>query len=153
MGTVVDETSKVHGALEAADAVDGCASIVGARAPRKSSARITLVLIGAAALGGLAGCGNLETDQPRSRDVYASIEDCRADWGNPGDCEEIQPERSATGHRVYYGPRYYSRTGSVAGYSPSPRVGSRATGTVSSTPARGGFGASAARHGSSSSAS
>ena len=45
---------------------------------RKSSSHVTLVLIGVAAI---AGCGE------QKRDVYASREDCLADWGNkPEDC-------------------------------------------------------------------
>ena len=48
---------------------------------------LTLVLISAAGLGGLAGCGNLENNERVNRDVYANMEACKADWGNPGDCE------------------------------------------------------------------
>jgi hypothetical protein len=114
---------------------------------------LTLVLISAAGLGGLAGCGNLENNERVNRDVYANMEACKADWGNPGDCEEIPAQRSATGTSSYYGPRYFSRTGSTTGYSSTTRPGSRSSGTVSSTPSRGGFGASASRHGGSSSSS
>lgn len=120
---------------------------------RKRSVHLTLVLISAAGLGGLAGCGNLESNERVNRDVYANMEACKADWGNPGDCEEIPAQRSATGSSSFYGPRYYSRTGSSTGYSPTSRPGSRSSGTVSSTPSRGGFGASASRHGGSSSSS
>lgn|GEM_PF-868945 len=120
---------------------------------RMRSLNLTLVLMGTAALGGLAGCGNLESGGSTSRDVYANMDACKADWGNPGDCEEIQPSRSATGTSGYYGPRYSSRSGS-SGYSTTSRPGSRATGTLSSSPvSRGGFGASASRHGGGSSAS
>lgn len=114
---------------------------------------LTLVLISAAGLTGLAGCGNLESNDRVNRDVYANLEACKADWGNPGDCEEIPAQRSATGTSSFYGPRYYSRSGSSTGYSPTSRPGSRSSGTVSSTPSRGGFGASASRHGGSSSSS
>lgn len=120
---------------------------------RKRSVHLTLVLISAAGLGGLAGCGNLENNERVNRDVYANMEACKADWGNPGDCEEIPAQRSATGTSSYYGPRYFSRTGSTTGYSSTTRPGSRSSGTVSSTPSRGGFGASASRHGGSSSSS
>jgi uncharacterized protein YgiB involved in biofilm formation len=116
---------------------------------RKRSLHLTLVFISAAAL---AGCGRLEDSRGVSRDVYANLEECRADWGNPEDCEEIDEKRSATGTRSFYGPRYTSRTGSSGGYSTSTRPGSRSKGTVSSggTASRGGFGASSSRHSSSS---
>ncbi len=115
---------------------------------RKRSIHLTLVFISAAAL---AGCGRLENDAT-SRDVYANLEECRADWGNPEDCEEIDEKRSATGTRSFYGPRYTSRTGSSGGYSTTTRPGSRAKGTVSSgaSASRGGFGSSSSRHSSSS---
>jgi len=116
-------------------------------AVRKRSLQLSLVLISAAALG---GCGNLESGDNLSRDVYANMEACKADWGTPGDCEEIDSTRSATGTRSFYGPRYYSRSGSY-GYSTSSRPGSRSAGTVSSSPKRSGFGASGSRHSSSSS--
>jgi uncharacterized protein YgiB involved in biofilm formation len=117
---------------------------------RKRSLHLTLVLIGAATL---AGCGRLENDAGTSRDVYANLEECRADWGNPEDCEEIDEKRSATGSRAFYGPRYSSRTGSYSGgYSTTTRPGSRSKGTVSgaSSAKRGGFGSSSSRHSSSS---
>ena len=115
---------------------------------RKRSVHLSLVLISAAALGGAAGCSNMENGDNLNRDVYANIEECKADWGTPGDCEEIESTRSATGSRSFYGPRYYSRSGSIgsSGYSPYSRPGSRAKGTVSSAPSRGGFGASSSRH-------
>jgi uncharacterized protein YgiB involved in biofilm formation len=117
---------------------------------RKRSLQLTLVFISAAAI---TGCGRLESDRGTSRDVYANLEECRADWGNPEDCEEIDEKRSATGTRSYYGPRYTSRTGSSGGYSTTTRPGSRAKGTVSSgsSASRGGFGSSSSRHSSSSS--
>lgn len=118
--------------------------------PRWSSRHLTLVLISAAALGSVSGCGNLENNDRLSRDVYASIEACKADWGNPGDCEEVPAARSASGTHSFYGPRYYSRSGSY-GYTSTARPGSRSSGTVSSSPSRGGFGASASAHGGSSS--
>jgi uncharacterized protein YgiB involved in biofilm formation len=129
-------------------AVEGVAAAFRSKAQRKRSIHLSLVLISAAALGGAAGCSNIENGEKLNRDVYANIEECKADWGTPGDCEEIQPARSATGSHSYYGPRYYSRSGSVglSGYSSFTRPGSRAKGTVSSSPSRGGFGASSAHH-------
>ena len=119
---------------------------------RMRSLNLTLVLMGAAALGGLTGCGNLESNKNTSRDVYANLEACKADWGNPDDCEEVNS--STAGHssgiggsRGFYGPRYTSRSGTT-GFSTEARPGSRASGTVSSSSAsRGGFGSSASRHG------
>jgi uncharacterized protein YgiB involved in biofilm formation len=115
------------------------------RLRRMRSLNLSLVLIGATALGGLAGCGNLESGASNSRDVYANLEACKADWGTPGDCEEVESTRSATGTRAYYGPRYSSRSGTY-GYNSTPRTGSRSVGSVSSSASRGGFGASASRH-------
>ena len=115
------------------------------------SLNLSLVLISATALGGLAGCGNLESGPTNSRDVYANLEACKADWGTPGDCEEVDSKRSATGHAGFYGPRYSSRSGSAYGFNSTPRPGSRSSGSVTSTVSRSGFGASASRHSSGSS--
>jgi uncharacterized protein YgiB involved in biofilm formation len=99
---------------------------------RKSSARVTLLLIGVAAL---SGCGE------QRRDMYASREDCLADWGNkPEDCVA-----GSGGHGgVFYGPSYtapwwrgssgFGRTGSHA--VSSVHASSVSRGSVS----RGGFG-------------
>jgi uncharacterized protein YgiB involved in biofilm formation len=102
---------------------------------RKSSSRITLVLIGAAALGAtLGGCGRSEETR---RDVYASKEDCLADWGNtPQDCEPAYDRRTgnaATTH--YYGRPYTYRSGSSTSSRSGKSIGS-------STVSRGGFGSS-----------
>jgi uncharacterized protein YgiB involved in biofilm formation len=107
---------------------------------RKSSTRVTLVLIGVAALA--AACG----DEKR-RDVYATKEDCLADWGNkPQDCTPATEQRHAS-HGFWYGPMYggfmrggggwSSRSGSRSIGSSSPGSGSR------SSISRGGFGSSA----------
>ena len=120
--------------------------------PRMRSLNLSLVLISATALGGLAGCGNLESGATNSRDVYANMEACKADWGTPGDCEEVDSKRSATGTTGFYGPRYSSRSGAY-GFNSTPRSGSRSVGSVASSASRGGFGASASRHSSGSSAS
>jgi uncharacterized protein YgiB involved in biofilm formation len=100
---------------------------------RKSSSHITLVLIGAAALGTLAGCNREEI----RRDVYASKQDCLADWGNtPQDCEPAYDRRTGNAATTHYYGRPYSYSGGAA--SPS-RTGK----TIgSSTVSRGGFGAS-----------
>jgi len=106
---------------------------------RKSSGRVTLVLIGLAAL---SGCG--QDDQ--RRDVYASRDDCLADWGNkPEDCTPATDSRYG-GRGYYYGPSYgYHSSGSGSSWSRSSS--SRSIG--SSSTSRGGFGGSS--HSSSSS--
>jgi len=108
---------------------------------RKSSGRVTLVLIGVAAL---SGCGKDER-----RDVYASKEDCLADWGNkPEDCTPASEERHR-GTGFFYGPLYAGRAfggGSGSSWTSSGR--SRSIGTTSSSSSgssfssRGGFGSS-----------
>jgi len=107
---------------------------------RKSSARITLVLIGVAAL---AGCGRAQKEQ---RDVYASREDCLADWGNkPEDCKPGTEARHAS-RGFWYGPIYpipYGTGSSVFSRGSTRSIGSSGAGTHSSSVSRGGFGSSA----------
>jgi uncharacterized protein YgiB involved in biofilm formation len=118
--------------------------------PRKSSSRITLVLLGAAAL---AGCGQ-EGDALR-RDVYATKDDCLKDWGDELKCEQqTAPVRSSGSHGGFWlGPMYRSGQFGSSGYgrphgsADSARPGSRAV--ASSHVSRGGFGASGAAHASS----
>lgn len=101
---------------------------------RRSSSQVTLVLIGAAALGtGVTGCSREEI----RRDVYASKADCLADWGNtPQDCEPAYDRPTGNGHVTHYYGRPYTFTGD--GSSPS-----RSGKTIgSSTVSRGGFGSS-----------
>ncbi len=101
--------------------------------PRKSSAKVTLVLLGAAAL---TSC----SDPIDTRDVYASRAQCVQDWGDEQKCEPVRDGRYTTSH--YYGPRYTS-SHSSEGVS-GPRTGSRAI--ASSHISRGGFGSSASSH-------
>jgi len=122
--------------------------------PRKSSTRVTLVLLSAAAL---ASCGQQES--ALRRDLYASKEDCLKDWGDELKCaEQAAPARSgsATGgyHGGYwYGPFYRSGehgSSSISrphGTVDAARPGSRAVGT--SHISRGGFGGSGSAHASS----
>ena len=107
---------------------------------RKSSARVTLVLIG---LATLAGCGKDDT----RRDVYRTREDCLADWGNkPEDCSPATESRHA-GTGYWYGPMYAHRSGAGTswmnrgGSSSSRSIGSSST-SRSSSVSRGGFGSS-----------
>ncbi len=67
------------------------------RRPRKSSACVTLVLIGAAAL---SACGDAPSTNRRA--AYATREECLADWGDPKDCEEQAAQGAARSRS--YGP-------------------------------------------------
>ena len=66
--------------------------------PRKSSACVTLVLLGAAAL---AGCSDSSTSGRRAQ--YATREACLADWGDPAECDEQHATRSDGSSYRYYG--------------------------------------------------
>jgi hypothetical protein len=101
----------------------------------RRSSKVTLVLIG---LGVLAGCG-----EEKRQDVYASREDCLADWGKkPEDCKpSTDPRHSGRGY--FMGPlvavpgmfgRGFSSWGDSTGSS-SSSSGSRSV-------SRGGFGSS-----------
>lgn len=106
---------------------------------RRSSSQITLVLIGATALGAtIGGCSREEM----RRDVYASKEDCLADWGNtPTDCEPAYDRRTGSATTThYYGRPYAYRSGSSSSRSISAPRSSKSIG--SSTVSRGGFGSS-----------
>jgi uncharacterized protein YgiB involved in biofilm formation len=116
--------------------------------PRKSSSRVTLVLLGAAAL---ASCGQQESTL--RRDLYANKEDCLKDWGDELKCaEQPAPARSGSGYPggYWYGPFYRSGDyGSSSlsrphGTLDSPRPGSHAVAT--SHISRGGFGGSGLAH-------
>ena len=112
------------------------------RRPRKSSACVTLVLIGAAAL---SGCG--EGPATSRRASYATKEECLADWGDPKECEQ-QEARQGDGTRshFFWGPS----TGSSRSYGGGSRSSSSSRGSSSSgghSISRGGFGS----HGSSAS--
>ena len=124
---------------------------------RRSPSSITLVLIGTAALYGCSG------EDTARRDVYRTRLDCQQDWGDePSKCE---PVRSGAHSGYYYGPRYRDDRRHNAGTTSLPRQGSAAIGTAhvsradsghstgsSHSPGttRGGFGASASAHSSSS---
>ena len=115
--------------------------------PRKSSSRITLVILGAAAL---TACG--QNQDTLRRDVYASRDDCVKDWGDEQKCEEQAQARASSGSRggFWYGPAYRSGQFGSAGVArphgtvDSSRPGSRSVAT--SHVSRGGFGASGAAH-------
>ena len=103
---------------------------------RKSSGRVTLVLIGVAAL---TACSRADDQR---RDVYASREDCLADWGNkPEDCSPATEPRHA-GRGWFYGPSYSYHSGGGYMWTHIARGTSRSLGSTSSHTSRGGFGAS-----------
>jgi uncharacterized protein YgiB involved in biofilm formation len=104
---------------------------------RKSSGRVTLVLIGVAALG---GCGGGDDSR---RDVYATREDCLADWSNrPQDCTPATDDQHRS-RGYFYGPAYTHHSG-TSGSTWTSRSGSgRSIGSSSSGVSRGGFGSSA----------
>jgi len=103
--------------------------------PRKSSASVTLVLIGAAAV---TGCGPSADDDAARRKQYATKEACVADWGDPDECAQQSVQQPDGTRRHYYS---YSGSGSRWGFG---HGGS--TGTTSRSIARGGFGASGHAH-------
>ena len=103
--------------------------VEGGRTRRRSS-RVVLVLLGGMSL---AACGD-----GQERQVYASPEDCREEWGE----ERCEPAGSGHPHGHTYGPSYH-RGSPPQRLGPSGAQPSKAVGTVS----RGGFGRSAASHG------
>ena len=116
---------------------------------RRMSRRITLVLIGTAAL---AGC-NPETPK-MARDHYASLEDCAADWGRPENCDRVQSSGYTGGGYIFRGPPYAAANRGAArqeAFEEAQRRGrpglvdparqGRAIGSAVEPTARGGFGA------------
>lgn len=53
---------------------------------------------------GLSGCS--EQPGPLVRDHYATLEDCAADWGRPGNCDRVLSSGYAGGKVVFRGPAY-----------------------------------------------
>lgn len=123
---------------------------------RRASKQITLVLIGTAAL---ASC----SQQPvtNTRDQYASLEDCAADWGRPEHCEPVRSS-GVPGGFLFWGLPYAAGlretarsnalndargsagAGGAGGAAVDPSRQGRAIGkaTVPAPTARGGFGSS-----------
>ena len=117
---------------------------------RRSSARITLVLIGSAAMARDLDSRITELVS----DHYASREECAADWGAPEYCERVNVTgaSSSGGHVYFRGPTYYPgsrdrlqqqiREGmGQRGLAPSDRAVARST--LPAATSRGGFGTSA----------
>jgi uncharacterized protein YgiB involved in biofilm formation len=102
---------------------------------RKSSGQVTLVLIGVAALGGCGGDDN-------RRDVYATREDCLADWGNkPQDCTPATDDKHRS-RGYFYGPAYTHYSGGSGSSWSRGTTTNRSIGSASSSVSRGGFGSS-----------
>ena len=101
---------------------------------RKSSGRVTLVLIGVAAL---SAC----SEDDHRRDVYATREDCLADWAKkPQDCTPAtDPSHARSGY--WYGPTYPYRSSSGSSWMSGTR-GTTSRSIGSSGVSRGGFGSS-----------
>ena len=115
---------------------------------RRASTRISLVLIGTAALGACE-----QPPKTMARDHYATVEDCAADWGRPDSCDRVQSSGYPGGAFIFRGPPYAlgardsarseafgeaERGGRSALVDPS-RQG-RSIGTAIEPTARGGFG-------------
>ncbi len=115
---------------------------------RRSSREITLVLIGTA----LASCSQQPATQ--TRDQYASLEDCAADWGRPEHCEPVRSS-GVPGGFLFWGLPYAAglrdqarvsalndaqRSGALVDQSRQGRAIGRTT--VPAPTARGGFGSS-----------
>jgi uncharacterized protein YgiB involved in biofilm formation len=102
---------------------------------RKSSLRVTLVLIGIVAGAGIAGCSPGDNSK---RDVYSNRDDCKRDWGDETKCEPVRDGRYSSSY--YYGPSYTGTRPSIAGSGGR----SLSVGTVSTS--RGGFGSMSSFH-------
>jgi uncharacterized protein YgiB involved in biofilm formation len=108
---------------------------------RRSSATLTLVLIGTAAL---QACGGDE--QTATRDVYRARADCQRDWGD--DEKKCESVSSGPHSGFFYGPMYgFNRSGASTAPAAGARPGSHAIASTHVT--RGGFGSSASAHGAS----
>ncbi len=121
----------------------------------KRSQRVRLVILGTLGATAVAGCS---PEYPLQQARYASLEDCRRDWGyDYRNCQNGDGSAGGGGRYVYYGPRYYwdrergypvavdadgSRRAvpyaNVANGTPRNAVGMKSAGIV-----RGGFGGSA----------
>jgi hypothetical protein len=122
----------------------------------RRSSKVTLVLLGVAAL---AGCSR--SDETRN-DIYASRDDCLADWGNkPEDCKPAtQPAQVARG--LWLGPSYpmgmgFWGAGWGGGWGGTSHSSVHSLGSASSSSSgsvsRGGFGSTGSAHSSGSSGS
>lgn len=120
---------------------------------RRASNHVTLVLIGAAAL---AACN--QQPATNTRDQYASLDDCAADWGRPESCEPVRSS-GVPGGFLFWGPMYAAglrdrarasslneaqRSGRAFDSTRQGRAISKAT--VPAPTSRGGFGSSSSTY-------
>ena len=119
---------------------------------RRRTRHISLMLIGAAALG---GCGPAPAPT-MARDHYGSLDDCAADWGRPEACDRVQSSGYPGGGWIFRGPAYAVDNRAAAraeafdeaqrfgrpGLGDSSRQG-RSIGRAVEPTVRGGFGARA----------
>ncbi|MEG1834361.1 MAG: hypothetical protein RR101_13320 [Burkholderiaceae bacterium] len=122
----------------------------------RSSAQIALVLIGVG--GTLAGCSQ-QTPQEVTRDRYATLEDCAADWGRPEACDADKASAPRAGGMPFFlGPMYpfgFRGNAQAAAWGEAHRLGrtpapgvmpaDRSIGRTPSMTQRGGFGSSGSR--------
>ena len=131
--------------LKYADAAQSETVVPELRAPRtrRASARITLVLIGAASIH---ACSDTPQEVVQ-RDIYDNRAKCVQDWGDEQKCEPINDGRS---RGYWYGPAYSGGRGGYAsqsGDADASKVvpkGRNAIGANRVT--RSGFGSSASMH-------
>jgi hypothetical protein len=127
MERAMDGSSRCDGMVAEAAACEGAAEHA-AQPRRRSSSRITLVLIGAASI---SGCGD-PAPAVVQRDLYEHRSKCVQDWGDERKCELIT-EGQYRG--FWYGPGYGgSRSTGYSGYRGTP--GSGADNDASRQPAQ-----------------
>jgi uncharacterized protein YgiB involved in biofilm formation len=143
---VFKQSGQCGGPCESADAAVSHAGMSGspAQRARRASARITLVLIGAASI---QACGDAP-QEAMQRDLYDSRAKCVQDWGDERKCE---PASDGRNRGYYYGPAYSG--GRSAGYAPggteadaSRAVPKGANAVGSHRVARSGFGSTSSAH-------
>ena len=104
------------------------------------------MLLGVAAL---SACS--QEDEESRQDIYATREDCLADWGNkPEDCRQATHPDDAS-RRIWVGPSYSGGPGFWGfrhnGWSHSHSIGSTGPSHSSGGVSRGGFGSHGSAHG------
>jgi hypothetical protein len=102
---------------------------------RKASLYIGLVLGG---LMALVKCAEYSDNQATQRDVYATLDDCKQDWGTAEKCEPVADGSYAGAH--YYGPGY------VGTGAPGDRPKASPHALTASPVSRGGFGSLSGFH-------
>ena len=89
------------------------------------------VLLGPALIAAvLSGCS--DEPGPLVRDHYATLEDCAADWGRPGNCDRVQSSGYSGGMVVFRGPAYPQNARESARRSVAAEDRSGGTGSLDS---------------------